>query len=591
MTETYQTQRGQLLAMNPLFEKFLPPEPPTATGLPALGDAAMRRVLGESVANHAANILVVGWGDGSVLDILLNDALASQKQIQVLIFKGEGTAFAWSMQQPWLERLRRHGVRLTMISDENSIHYFIHNSYRTHEDIPQLAGIDLIDTHPLTTEGQALRQRLHTPLITALMDRPQAYGNDIVDSFNGLYQASINAPLLLPAPSIGEMNGFFGDRPIISIAAGPSVADHLDELRALQDRCVLVACDAVLHGLLDADIDPHFVTPLERVDMILPMLTRAGESRAIYAGLPVCPPAAVRPFAERAIGVYCGDRLYQWLTPDLDGRINSGLSTGVLSVTVASALGTGPVYLVGHDLSKSATSSHWDGAAYAGGDWQRGKTSADTENTVLSGYETRMIPGNDGGQVESIAWWNRFRDEISHEAALMEADHRQMINVNAHDRRFAKIENTHAAPLPDPDAVDILPPITLPAAKPERLREWQERARHLPDDAERLRRHLADLRSDIGQMQAGPPAGWNPHQIADRLNNRNCISDGNRQAFDYFLRSAIHNTNAEMHLRRRTRSTARSNWRMLATIDNLCHALDNALTTLQPQLMEIAHAD
>lgn len=589
MSETYRVQREAMLGRLPGIERLLPETPPEPLPVAALPPVELRRLLAEAANNHASLAVVVGWGDGTVPLALLGDPLARQKDLLVLLLPGEASCFAAAFRSPILELVQCSRLRLAVIARPEEVEATVIAQFGRHEDIPQLAGADFLDRHPLCAEAERSRAEILPRLNTLLADRPQAYGNDVIDSFTGILHAARNARILLPAPTIGEdMRGFFGTTPVISIAAGPSVKRHLARLRELQDRCILVACDAVLHGLLDAGIQPHFVTPLERVDLIKPMLARAGECSTIYAGLPVCPPEVVQQFGpERAIGIYCADRLYPWLLAEPHHPVNSGLSTGVLSVTVAAALGRGPVFLVGHDLARDASGSHWDGAKYAGDDWKRGKSLQEASQTVLSGYEERWIPGNDGKTVPSIAWWDRFRGDIAYEAGNLKAEGRSLFNVNAHDRVGARIDHTEPAPLPDPASLPRLDAWKLPGRDEGRLRRWQERARHLAADAEALDRALVRLRDDIAATRKQPPDRWEVEALAARLDLSAGVSEGNRMAFSYMLRSALHNCNAEMHWKRRTASHARSRWAMLDSMDALCQAIGNVLTTLKPQFEEI----
>jgi hypothetical protein len=245
--------------------------------------------------------------------------------------------------------------------------------------------------------------------------------------------------------------------------------------------------------------------------------------------------------------------------------------------------------LVGHDLAKDAQARHWDGAAYALKDWQQAKVSVDADRPALSGYEDRLIPGNDGGLVASIAWWDRFRYDIAHEAGSMQRAGRMIYNVNAHDRIFAHIEHTGSAPLPDPDSLPVLAPWQLPPRNQARYDEWAIRVRELPADGLAFAEHFEKLRTDLAlAMQAGP-AAWTVEDFATRLDLTAAVSPGNRAAFAYMLRSALHNSNADMHLHRRTESSARSRWIMLQSMDDLSQALLIAMKKLQPQLERIAH--
>ncbi len=587
----YTEQRAAFLAQNPRFIELLPGEPPAGASLPGMSPATLRAHIRPAADTNAALIIIVGWGDGAVLRALAEDPFCRQKEIHQLILAGEQDAFAASLLLPLVEKLTGMRLKLACIESHADIERYCVEVFAQHHVIPQLAGVDLIETHPLHPAGARFRDEHLAVLHKALCDRPTSYGNDVMDSFSGLVQATQNARILLNAPSIGQLRGWFGTTPVISIAAGPSLKDRLEHIRRLKDRCILVACDAVLSGLLDAGIDPHFVCPLERVEVSRRMMVRAKESRAFYAGLPVVMPDIVETFAGRAVGVFCGDRLYDWLCPDPGPRVNSGMSTGVLSVTVGATLTNGPVYLVGHDLARSANGSHWDGAAYAKESWGKVKATVDEELSAMSGYETRWIPGNDGSLVESITWWDRFREEIAHEAFSLAQDGRQMINPNAHDRIFARIDHTIAAPLPDPDSLPLLGEITLPAGDPERHRSWQARARHLPADCAAFAKHLAKLRDDLALVRKEPPSAWDVEGFAQRLAFEEAgISAGNRMGFAYFLRSALHNTNAAMHLQRRTTSPALSRWRMLDAIDQASQAMANATDKLKSEMEELVRA-
>ena len=587
----YEQRRSEILQRIPFLGPLLPEAPGPDPEITPLAPTEVARTVRQAADNHAALVLLLGWGDGSVIRALLEDPLTKQKQVHVLVFQGEETAIARSLIGEDRHRLTLSGsIRLSPIHDRASVRQALTESFYRHEDMPVIAGLDIIADHPLAAPAMALRRQLANDIYVHLADRPQTYGNDIIDSFTGLTNSARNARIILPAPSIGDMLGHFGTTPVISIGAGPSLRRHLPRLRELQDRCILVACDAVLHGLLDAGIDPHVVTPLERVDSIIPMLTRADTSRSIYAGLPVCPHEVVSKFGpDRAIGIYCGDRLYNWLHPEPGARINTGLSTGTLSVTVASALGTGPVFLVGHDLSRDEQGTHWEGADYAGKDWQRVRTTIDQDKPFGSGYEDRMIRGNDGGLVTSIAWWDRFREDISMEAASMRDAGRTMFNVNAHDRICALIDHTAAAPLPDPQSLPVLGPIRLPARDERRLIDWQRRVRQLPADGHAFTAHFRTLRDDLAVARKKAPSTWDLEGFAKRVNLASGVSEGNQMAFSYVLRSALHNCNAEMHLRRRTGSPGRSGWNTLASMGDLCDALLQAMSKLQTGLEEIAH--
>ncbi|NRA37772.1 MAG: motility associated factor glycosyltransferase family protein, partial [Planctomycetes bacterium] len=330
-TNIYTQQRDRLIQLQKYFSNLLPEQCPEMPELHRLSQSDIYRILQKSANSHSSLQIVVGWGDGSIVQNILDDTILNQKHTIAIVLKGEEDAFAASMRYPLLNKVSHQNFHITYYKDNGSLNTFIANHFSQHHHIPPLAGCEIIDQHPLTIAAQETRQTISPPLYQCLADQPYQYGNDIYDSFIGLEHASANAKTLLPSPTIGEMKSYFGDRPIISIAAGPSLQNHIEQLKDLQDHCVLIACDAVLPGLIDAGIEPHFVTPLERVAQNAKFLAAAQGTRTIYAGLPVVPPFGVDYFDQRCISLYAGDRLYNWLYPHNDYYINTGTSTGVLS--------------------------------------------------------------------------------------------------------------------------------------------------------------------------------------------------------------------------------------------------------------------
>jgi len=516
---------------------------------------------------QAPLVIVVGYGDGQVAN-----AIAENPQKDVLVVHLPGDP----------EECPLARGRIARCASTSDIRAMVLAAFGAHHDIPPLGGVSIIDDHPLPSETASSRERLLPDLRTALRDQPQLYGNDIIDSFMGLWHASLNAPRLLAAPFLGENFGVGGATPVIAIAAGPSLRGHLDRLRRLQDRCLLVACDSAFPGLIAAGVVPHVVTPLERLRANATFMPPAAGTRCGFAGLPVCHPDALVPFDSRVLGVAGYDRLYDWFWPDNQNRVMTGSSTGVLAVSIALALGTGPVYLVGHDLATIDDLSHWDAAELATKQWKSMKASA----VYGSGYDDRLIPGNNGGTVRSIVWWDRFRHEIG---LLARSLKRQVFNVNAFHRVGAVIENTSAADLPDPDS---LPPFAGPNwRRPslDRLAIWRAKARKLPEDGLSLARTVGELRHDIAIERRKAPHAWRINELVERMALTAGVSDENAPAMGYALRSALFNNQALYHVDlQRCQGANRARWLTMDGIDSLCSSLISALEQLMPCLERIA---
>lgn len=512
-------------------------------------------------------VIVVGYGNGQVAN-----AIAENHQKDLLVLRLPGDP----------EECPLSRGRLARCATTSDIRALVLAAFGAHHDIPALGGVHIITDHPISAEASASRDRLLPDLRVALRDQPQLYGNDIIDSFMGLYHASLNAPQLLASPFLGGNFGVGGETPVIAIGAGPSLRGHLDRLRALQERCILVCCDSAFPGLVAAGIVPHVVTPLERLRANATFMPPAKGTRAAFAGLPVCHPDALPPFEGNLVGVAGYDRLYDWFWPDNQNRVMTGSSTGVLAVSLAYALTRGPVYLVGHDLATIDDASHWEAAELATKQWKDMKKS-----TVYGGgYEDRLIPGNNGEMVRSIAWWDRFRHEIG---LLARTFKRPIFNVNAFHRVGAVIEGTAAADLPDPDSLPLFLGPSWRPPKADRLEIWKTKARMLPWDGLSMMTSMRMLRDDISHERQKPSHLWNVGKLVDRMSLTAGVSNENAPAMGYALRSALFNNQALYHTElSRCVGPNRARWVTMDGIDSLCSSLESAMQQLQPCLERIA---
>jgi hypothetical protein len=519
-----------------------------------------------SISPTSSLLVIFGVGDGSLIRACCEDPRIRQKDIWIISY-GEG--------RPPVDLPER--ARLVHVRSWDDMQAWINHAFSDHNDIVRLGGLDWLTSDGLDATAGDLRAALHDRTVASLCDRPWALGNDINDSFMGLWHACQNARLLLPAPSIGQVTHAFGEMLAISVGAGPSVGAHIDELRALQDKCLIVACDSVCPGLVKEGVIPHVVTPLERLQQQAQFVACLEGTRAVFAGIPACHPQTLKPFGDRVLYLHALDKLYDWLAPDEQLRCLTGSSTGVLSFYVAASLTRGPVYLVGHDLAKEDGATHWANAEFAGKAFA--KEQANVGGHGANGYEERLIPGNSGKLLTSIMWWDTFRNEIASQAALMGP---RVFNVNAHDGKYALIANTQAAPLPKPDS---LPTFTAPI--PQRVNQaryddWTRRAGKLGEDADRFIAGMRKLRGDIDTMRRSPAHVWDLEALMKRVAPDDHVSPGNLAAFQYFLRSALYNEQMlACHRARRFRTRAEAYWGTMQSLDGLADALANATEYLR----------
>ncbi len=520
----------------------------------------------------SSTLVVIGIGDGDILKQINADPGLCKKDIRALALPGE------TLPEPGTFPTT---MAIDKVGTWEHVQQWIFDRFGTHTDTVRLAGADFLDTHELGLEATMFREEMLPRINATLADRPWALGNDINDTFMGLYHSALNAKVILPSPSLGNVCGAF-QAPAISVGAGPSVKDHLEELRQLQNRCIIVACDAVYPALIKEGIVPHFVCPLERLKQQAPLLQSAQGTRTIFAGIPACHPDTVAHFENRTLYVHAMDRLYDWLAPTEPLRCITGSSTGVLSFLIAASLTRGPVYLVGHDLSRGEHGSHFEGCELAAKAFAHETKASGVFGA--NGYEERFIPGNDGGMVQSTTWWDTFRLEI---AKLCNG---RVFNTNGHARQYALIENTIAQALPDPSSLQPLPEIRTERSHDIRYQDWKSRALLLPADCRNFVAAMDLYRDSIRQAYSEDPKTWNIEALMERMSPSMGVSPGNATAFEYFLRSAI--TNEQMYMSYRVRDLRRKEqcyFHTMQSLDGLADAMTNAVKTLTPCLEEIAN--
>ena len=369
------------------------------------------------------------------------------------------------------------GVTTYLCTSETDMSAALTASFKDDRDVAAMIDADVIDCLGYEKERAQL---------TLLLERQLGiFGNDVLDALQAPLHIAQNASLLLDAPEAGTFQ--YGSTPVLSIGAGPSLANHYEDLRRLNGKVIVVAVDSALERLQDEGVTVHFCTPVERVFQINRLFTRDQDS-TIFLGMPLVCPDVVRRFKRHAFSPN-HDILFDWAGAGKE-RYPNGMGTGTMSVFRALGMTTGPVYLVGHDLAFTPSQSHAAGLA-----------SICTE--PRTGY---FLPANAGGLVESCDIWDRFRRDIGQFIGT-----RKMVyNVAAHDTMGAVIPNTVPGPLPQPGTLPDAPPVILNPRIPGRYAAFQERAKRVPRDARMLARRAreASTGADISMRSLVRSDNW-----------------------------------------------------------------------------------
>lgn len=404
--------------------------------------------------------------------------------------------------------------RVFMVRGGQDAGEVISHCFREHVHVVDLEETAFYDTHDIAPGLTEKRTKFCTEFYQLLTRKPFDLGDDVIDGLQGAFHLAHNAKYLLPSPLPQELPKL--DVPAIAIASGPSLSRHVDALRDLQDRCLLVACDSALEGLLKNGVFPHLVTPLERVEEVkCESFPSASYPGVIFAGNPAVH-QSIAPLFERHIYMPGSDLLYLWGEAPND-RLNwFGQSTGTLAVCAAMNLTSGPIYLVGHDLAFSGDKSHWKEVA---------------ESVTIDRGQTFEVAGY-SGQVATQYWWDVFRREIEGFAHM----HGNIINTNAPDGVGAVIANTLSGSLPKRFDLPVFTLPEFPAPNTERLDRFRAKLKTLPGDAR-------SLLGKLSSSQRPTPAD---------LDLRKLCKSPNRLLFGYILRSVLAQFSMELRLRKQS---------------------------------------
>lgn len=282
-------------------------------------------------------------------------------------------------------------------------------------------------------------------------------GNSSYDAYLGLVNIIRNKEWLTVSPNVLDLERV--NVPVISIATGPSLANHLDSLRKLQSKCLLICADTAIKGLHASGIYPHIATPVERDPGLKNNIT---SGQGVTYGGSIYTEPEVNQLFDRHLVMANDECLGRWVD---ERPLGYGSSTGTASVVLGLAMTDGPVYLVGHDISFGAHHSHWADATTPG-------EPADD-----------MCMGNDGELHVTNHWFNVFRNQI----ASVAQNNPRVINVNILDRVGALIPNTLPGSLPNMDMEPEF--IWRPASKTPSIWRLQlkQRIARLPADLARAR--------------------------------------------------------------------------------------------------------
>jgi hypothetical protein len=511
--------------------------------------------------------------------------------MDLIILPHEIEAFAHSLPNEWHSELRRRrGLRMHFPTTLEEAKLLVRATWGSHGEISWIAGLHIIDDHPLDEHSMDLRADWMPTFTKALTERLDSLGNDVYDTFLGAKHSLMHGRQLVDQPRNRHLGNLFKDKSAICIGAGPSASSWFDRIKSIQDEHVIICADSILGGLLNKGIEPDIVTMVERLPEMAKLVEEpAKRCKTHMWALPVVHQDAIDPFEDRVFWWWNMDDLYPWLMEDEPRFLSSGRSTGTMGLAVAAWLGCSSAYLVGHDLAYKDGKSHSTGTNDFTIEMQQ------LDDKVLSrnsgNYYTRLfdVPANGGGTVETCGMWELFKTDIEDIIRCAQGT-TTFYNTNMVHKTGALIAGTQEGSLPEPtgEVIDK----TLPMTE-ERDEEWVELKRKslaLLDDMDDIVSKCESIKSRITEESPLTLTDKTLADITTDTNLTNMVCDENQMWFQYVFRAAMRNLMVRLQQNTRVRTKRERNWNQLRVIDLYCGATIELIHRLKPELDESLEA-
>jgi hypothetical protein len=185
-----------------------------------------------------------------------------------------------------------------------------------------------------------------------------------------LDNALANLPSLLSGTPMRVLRNRFKRKPVICVAAGPSLDSALPLLKKMRGN-LIIACDSAVGSLLNADVQPHIVATADLHNSNAKKLSpHMGflKDTVLAFGLEANPENISTFPGSRKVGMTAYNQLVLgWIDQSLNlqCRVPSMTSVTHLAVLLSIAMGADPIILVGVDMAYLSGQSHAQGSVYS----------------------------------------------------------------------------------------------------------------------------------------------------------------------------------------------------------------------------------
>jgi hypothetical protein len=355
-------------------------------------------------------IIVPGTGDGPEVGALLR--LLPGKSKALLLERVPARAarlFAGAQIETWVEQGR---LALAFGEDRDNVERRLLSILDVSKS-PTLRVFDLVQSPP---EDQAFFSEMLLHIRGRIRTKIFNLGTLIQHGLCWQINTLLNLPALLANPGVNALQDLFPGRPALVVAAGPSLNETLETLKAHSNRFVVIATGTALRPLRKAGIIPDLVVAVDASPLVARQFETECDDLYLACSSMVCP-----DILGKVRGVFSGhvsaNPVGLWLD-SLREKKGAILGAGTVTATamdLAVRMGCNPVLTVGLDLCVAD-----DGTTHA-------------DNTMYHGVRKpatglHRVPANSGGTVLTTNQFRVYIDAIGDYARG--CSHIRFININ-----------------------------------------------------------------------------------------------------------------------------------------------------------------
>ncbi|SEP70776.1 Uncharacterized conserved protein [Ectothiorhodospira magna] len=239
-----------------------------------------------------------------------------------------------------------------------------------------------------------------------------------------------NIPDIVRSPGVNSFINAWRDKPVIVIAAGPSLDKQIPLLKKYNDKILMISVGAAWRNLSSEGVQPHILAAVDPQDISQTafngleckgnwLLADTATNRGVVGG-----------FKGKKIFSNSYEKLEGFLTHvcEKKGVLGSGGSVAHITFNFALKMGANPIIMVGQDLAYTDNLTHTKGHVH--------------RKVVTVDDEAFEVPGYYGGKLKTSIQMDTFR--IYFEDLIKIHPESRVINAT---EGGAKIEGTEQMPL------------------------------------------------------------------------------------------------------------------------------------------------